>query len=411
MTPAPRKGILRVALCLGFVLLPVLAAGDIGPALSGLTGGASDATTVFFSPAGMTRLNRPEVVVQAGLVYKGAEFDVEQATFAGGDGDDDKKLLVIPGLFYVHPLSERWKLGFSLNVPSGIGYHYGGQWSGRYHATETDLAFVAAAAPLAFKVTDGLSLAAGPYGMYVNQRTKARVNNPVPDHPDGSVKLEESGGDIGFVLGAMYEFTDATRIGFTYRSKLEPELEGTPSFSNLDPVLREALALLDLLGTEVDVDFTVPANAQLGFHTQFADRWSLMGDVLWVDMSEFGLTHVKVEQDRIEVRSEFQDMWVFTTGLKYRYGKDRAVSVGGLYGTSPAKDSKRDVLLPFDRVIGGGAGIEMPVLDYLCRASLNYYDLEDGDVSQDGGPLTGSFEGSFRENWAVMLDLQFQKRS
>jgi long-chain fatty acid transport protein len=401
---------MRFVLCLGIALQPVLATGDIGPALSGLTGGASDATTVFFSPAGMTRLKRPEFVAQAGLVYKRAEFDVDQATFDGGDGDDDQELLVIPGLFYVHPLGERWRFGFSLNVPSGIGYHYGGQWSGRYHATETDLAFVAAAAPLAFQVTDGLSVAAGPYGMYVDQRTKARVNNLVPDHPDGTVKLEESGGDVGFMLGAMYEFTDATRVGFTYRSKLEPELEGTPSFSNLDPLLREALALLDLLGTEVDVDFTVPANAQLGFHTQFGERWSLMGDVLWVDMSEFGLTHIKVEQDSIEVRSEFQDMWVVTTGLRYLYGEGRAFSVGGLYGTSPVKDSKRDVLLPFDRVIGGGAGIEMPVLDYLCRVNLNYFDMGGGDVRQEGGPLTGSFEGSFSENWAVMLDLQFRKR-
>jgi long-chain fatty acid transport protein len=401
---------LRFVLCLSFALLPALAAGDIGPALSGLTGGANDATTVFFSPAGMTRLKRPELVVQAGLVYKRAEFDVDQATFDGGDADDDKEFLVIPGLFYVHPLGERWRFGFSVNVPSGIGYDYGGQWSGRYHATETDLAFVAAAAPLAFRVTDGLSVAGGPYGMYVDQRTKARVNSPLPDHADGSVKLEESGGDVGFMLGAMYEFSDTTRVGFTYRSKLEPELKGTPSFSDLDPVLREALALLDLLGTEVDVDFTVPANAQLGFHTQFGERWSLMGDVLWVDMSEFGLTHIKVEQDSIDVRSECQDMWVVTSGLRYRYGEDRAVSVGGLYGTSAVKNSKRDVLLPFDRVIGGGAGIELPVLDYLCRVNLNYFDMGDGDVVQEGGPLTGSFSGSFSKNWAVMLDLQFRKR-
>jgi hypothetical protein len=35
--------------------------------------------------------------------------------------------------------------------------------------------------------------------------------------------------------------------------------------------------------------------------------------------------------------------------------------------------------------------------------------LGDGDVDQKGGPLTGDFTGSFNENWAVMLDLQFRK--
>ena len=84
--------------------------------------------------------------------------------------------------------------------------------------------------------------------------------------------------------------------------------------------------------------------------------------------------------------------------------------MGGLYATSAVKDRKPDVLLPFDRVIGGGAGVEMPVLGYLCRASLNYFDMGDGDGAQEGGPLTGSFEGSFSENRAVMVDLQFPKR-
>ena len=125
---------------------------------------------------------------------------------------------------------------------------------------------------------------------------------------------------------------------------------------------------------------------------------------------ELGLTHVKVEQDSIDVKSAFQDVWVVTGGLKYRYGEDRAISVGGLYASSAAKESKRDVLLPFDRVIGGGAGVEMPLLGYLCRANLSYFDMGDGDVSEDGGALTGSFEGSFSKNWAVMLDLQFRKR-
>jgi long-chain fatty acid transport protein len=392
-----------------FSLLPSFASGDIGPALSGFTGSANDATSVFFSPAGITRLDRPEVVVQNAFVYEESKFDVDNATLGGGDGDNDQQIAVIPGLFYVHPYSERLSFGLSVNVPSGIGYDFGKQWSGRYHATETSLAFVAGTGVVAYKVTDSLSLAAGPYMMYVDSVSEARVNNLLPGKSDGKVKLEEDGADIGFTLGAMYQFTDSTRIGATYRSELKPDLDGTPTFHSLDPLLRETLAAADLLGTEVDVDFTIPAQLQLGFYTEFADRWSMTGDLIWLDMSEFGVTHVKVEQDSISVQTTFRDMWVMTTGLRYAYGENRAVSVGGLYATSPIKDSKRDIGLPLDRVIGGGVGYEMPFFSYLCRLNLNYFDLGDGDVSQEGGPLTGDFEGSFGKNWAVMLDLQFRK--
>jgi long-chain fatty acid transport protein len=165
-----------------FSLFPSLVSGDIGPALTGLTGSANDATTVFSSPARITRLEYPELVVQTTFVYTNSKFDVDNATFWGGNGDNGQQVSVIPGLFYVHPYNERLSFGVSINVPSGIGYDFGKQWSGRYHVTETSLAFVAGTGVAAYKVTDKLSLAAGPCVMYVDSVSKARVNC-FPDTP------------------------------------------------------------------------------------------------------------------------------------------------------------------------------------------------------------------------------------
>jgi long-chain fatty acid transport protein len=387
---------------------PSLVLGEIGPAMTGLNGHANDATTAFTCPAGITRLDQSEVVLQTTFVYEDSKFKVDDATFGGGDGDSDSSILAIPALYYVRPLNDRWSFGLSINVPSGIGYDFGNSWSGRYHVTETSLAFVAGSAVAAYQLTDKLSLAAGPYMMYVDSETQARVNNLIPDYPDGKVKLDESGADLGFVLSMMYQFTDSTRMGLTYHSELKPELDGTPTFHNVDPLLREALAAADLLGTEVDVDFTVPAMATTGFYTELSDRWSLTGDVIWVDMSEFGITHVKVEQDSISADGEFRDMWVTSAGIKYRFDEDRAVSLGGLYATSPVKDSKRIIAMPVDRIIGGGIGVDTPVLGYPCHINLNYFDLGDGKVTADGGLLSGDFSGSFDRNWSVMLDFQIR---
>lgn len=64
-----RKNILWLKLFIGFLLFPSFAVAEIGPALSGLTASANDATSVFFSPAGITRLKRPEIVVQTAIAY------------------------------------------------------------------------------------------------------------------------------------------------------------------------------------------------------------------------------------------------------------------------------------------------------------------------------------------------------
>lgn len=57
-----------------------------------------------------------------------------------------------------------------------------------------------------------------------------------------------------------------------------------------------------------------------------------------------------------------------------------------------------------------GASVEMPCFGYLCQVNLNYLDLGDGDLNEDGGALTGSIEGSFNENWMLMLDFQLRIR-
>ena len=69
---------------------------EFGPAFTGMTGRADDASAAFFSPAGITRLERAEVGIQTIFVYGESRFDVDQATFAGGDADNDNRVLVIP---------------------------------------------------------------------------------------------------------------------------------------------------------------------------------------------------------------------------------------------------------------------------------------------------------------------------
>lgn len=242
--------------------------------------------------------------------------------------------------------------------------------------------------------------------MLVDSKIKVSVNNLVPGAEDGSVKLDESGAAVGYVLGAMYEFSDSTRLGLTYRSELDPELDGTPTFSGVDPLLREALAALDLLGTEVAVDFVVPAIVQAGFYTELSDRWSITGDVVWVDTSEFGVTSLQVEQDSLSVKGTFRDVWVGMAGFEYQYAEERKISFGAVYAESPVSNSDRLATLPFDRTIGLGVGLNFPFKGRPTQLNLNILDLGDAELSEEGGPLSGDFSGSFGDNLALTLDFQ-----
>jgi len=174
-----------------------LAHADLGPALAGVTGANNDATSVYYSPAGITRLDKPELVVQTMFAVTEAKFQVDDSNIDGGSADNDTDLLVIPALYYVHPLGDRWRLGASINVPSGIGNNYGKGWSGRYLSQEAEITFVAVAGVVSYKLTDSMSIGGGPIYMYADSLTKASINNIGENREDGRIRLDEKGSDVG----------------------------------------------------------------------------------------------------------------------------------------------------------------------------------------------------------------------
>jgi len=396
------KSILLLACCLASV-----AQADVGPAMSGITARANDASTVFWSPAGITRIDRPELVVQATLVAMDSKFNVDESNRSGGNADSDFSLLPVPGLYYAQPLDERWTAGVSVTVPSGFGNDYGKTWSGRYLVQESELTFVALTGTLGYELTDQWSVGGGPIIMYTDSTSKARVNNLVGS--DGRVELEENGFGFGWQLGLMYDISDTARVAAVYRSEIDPDLSGKPDFRNVGPLLESTLKAKGLWEKNIDVDFKVPQQVQVGYFQEFKDDWSFTLDAVWIDTSEFGIQHVSVSDDDVSFPSEFKDAWAFMVGLRHEYRPDLAFSVGAAYLTSPASKSKRSVALPLDRVIAVGAGVEWQWKGLEIHTNLNYADMGDNKLDQDGG-AAGRVKGSFDRNHALILDTQIIKR-
>src|SRR6266404_4853881 len=142
---------LVVALVLSVVLSPHCAWGaalelyetgapDLGTASAGRAAMAADASTAAANPAGMTLLDRSQVLGAAGALLPSTNFDVApQTTTSGGGGGNAGGLLPIGGFFYVYKLSERVRLGVAVDSDFGAAFNYGKQWTGRYYVTQESL--------------------------------------------------------------------------------------------------------------------------------------------------------------------------------------------------------------------------------------------------------------------------------
>jgi long-chain fatty acid transport protein len=247
---------------------------SMGVAGAGANAVAEDASTSFHNAAGMTRIRGNELMGTGGLLYATVKFDPDADTpIPGGDGGDAGGPAPIIGGFYVHSLSDKWKLGANLITITGAVLDYDDDWTGRYLNTEVTLLTMTFYPSVAYRVNNWLSLGGGPQIMYADLEMKAKV--PLPND-DGKVKIDGDDVAFGFSLGALFEVSERTRFGVVYQSEIEPEFDGDVKISG--PGTKK-------VGT--DTKITLAQFIRVSGYHELNDRWALLGTVGWEDWSAF----------------------------------------------------------------------------------------------------------------------------
>ena len=396
---------LTTMIALGLLLLPA-SVHAMRAGFSGLTALADSPDTAFWNSAGMTRLPH-SLELQFVTAFINNDFKVEEATFPGGDPKAENELLFIPGTYYVKPLNDNWVAGVSLNPLSGFGSDYGKHWSGRYLSDETSLTIISLNPSIAYR-RDDWSFSGGLQIMYVGSKSTTQVNNIEP-RGDGHMKLDENGVGAGFTLSSLYEFSPDTRVGVNYRSQAKVDLDGTPEFRNIDDAYLLELNRLGLLGADVDVDFKIPQNLQLGLFHQINERYSVTADFAWIDTSEFGVTSVSAGPDHVSVKSTFKDAYFVGAGLGYQWDKKTLLSVGVGYSSSPVDKDKRTLYLPLDHTVIYGVGVARELQGgNIIEVNLDFIDIGDASVDQQNSPLSGRVKGHYDNNYSILLDISYQ---
>lgn len=417
----------------GLALLPLLAAAGqagaagfalmeqsgrgMGNAFAGGAAAAEDASTIFFNPAGLMRLEGAQVVGAGHLILPSAEFrdggstDALGAPMRGGDGGDAAEPAFLPNLYFTLPMTESLRFGFGLNAPFGLMTKYEPDWRGRYHATKSDLRTINLNPSLAFDVTERLSLGVG-----VNvQRAQANLQSAVdfgtvclglppiapcagaaPQGADGLVKIEGSSWGYGYNLGALWRPTDQLRLGAHFRSKVDHDLRGRVDFSGR----------LEGVGPFVDgaaqAKLTTPETASLSAWYDFSARWAVMADVTWTNWSRFEALEVRRSPGGALVSSvpqNYRDSWRYALGVTHRLGERWTLRGGLAYDQTPVQDAFRSARVPDqDRVwLAAGVGWS-PWAGASVDLAYAHLFIEDApvDVSLPApvGRLRGEYEGS-----------------
>lgn len=353
----------------------------MGTAYAGRASSALDATTVYGNPAGMSRLDKEQI--SGGFVYiiPNVNVDNDSASNAFGPvtgkmSSDIARSIPVPFGYYVNPLDERWSFGFGVYSPYGQGVGYGHESTARYLSEKTDLKMITFQPTLSYKVTDDLSVGLGLTANYANVTLVSAL--PVTEG-----KIEAKGDDwgYGYNFGLLYQLTDRTRVGMTYHSKVNLDLNMQSKVRNLFPLLGPANENIDgsLKGStpeSVDFSLTHELNDDWTFYAGTTwTRWSR-----WQDITINNTNSPTPIFDVIRQDLHWHDTWAYSLGASYRLNPQWVLRAGLALDESPAGNTTQNARLPVaDRkILTLGAGWKVDenwsvdfVYSYLRQDSFN----------------------------------------
>jgi long-chain fatty acid transport protein len=348
----------------GFALNEQNASG-LGTAYAGAASIAEDASTGYYNVAGLTRLGEEQIVgsavgilPRANLTVTGARATFPQAIVAGapvnlGVGSTKTRpIAVVPSIHYAKRLSDNWVFGLSVASPFGLKTHYPDNSIARYIATRSEVETVNIGPGLAYDFRNGLSVGAGIDAMYAMAKldTRIGVGNAARD---GFLENTASNWGVGYHAGILYQFTDCTRIGLTYRSKIKVNPRGEAVTQFLPVGLQETR-----LGVRSHVTF--PESVAISGYHDFNADWAIMADVQWTRWTHFKTLTLRYfdEGSRLRLTQNFKNTIRSSVGITYQVCEPLKLKIGSAYDRTPTNDTWRSIRIPDQNRIWAALGAQ-----------------------------------------------------
>ncbi len=385
--------------------------GDIGTASAGQAALAEDASTAAKNPAGMTLLDRSQLMTAPGALLPSINFDVApETTTKGGGGGNAGVFFPIGSFFYVRKLSERLRFGVAVYSDYGLVGDFGKTWVGRYYITSASLITGKVNPSLAYDVNDWFSVGAG-FSFGVGRFTfQSKINNSALESlknvPDGGLAMESWDEAFGAKVGILLRPISKLRIGLTYQSPEDYKFGFRPHVTGLGPGL--GFIRKKIAGVKVNFPLTEPQQVMMSAVYEVLPNFSLMSDVGWQNWSAFGEFPVGISaanQRTIEANLHFSDTCHVAIGQELRIGEKWLWSAGFAYDSSPVSTANRLAVLPIDRQLRYGAGILYEINhDITAGVSWELLDAGPGPYSNQRGQLS-TLQGHNSTNWLNFVAL------
>jgi long-chain fatty acid transport protein len=306
---------------------------------------ASDASAIFYNPAGLNQLKTPQVYVGSFLNYPDRNFS--------GDGQDSQtnhRLYKSLTTYIAIPVHDRVALGIGFFSPFGMGTAWPPTWAGRYLTTYSSLQTYTLNPVVSFKVLDNLSLAAGVDFLWSRVRLQRKTPVVIPrigTLPDGEIKLSGDGNGTGYNFGLLYEPLSGLKLGVAYRSQI-----AVTHYGDLTTALPQPLPTSSLLGS---AGIKYPASLTMGISSSQLKPFAFEFDATWTGWSSYAKLKTNLDMpilvngvmtNTVTIPKNWHDAWAFRFGANYEIREGMKIRAGYIYDLTPVPDTSFDPQVP-----------------------------------------------------------------
>ncbi len=323
----------------------------------GLVGRADDPSAVAYNPAGITQLPGTSFMAGATTINPGASVEIDGTTY-----DAESKYWTPPHIYLTHQLDDTFWLGFGVYSRYGLGIEYDSDWAGRYNVYEANIQSLSLNPTLAMKVTDWLSIAAGPEIMWFDfsQKKKALfMGNDIDASLDGK----------SWGYGAMASLhvipADWLKLGFTYRSQVKQEVEGKVDFTKPAGIPAGFFEDTDAKGT-----ITLPDSYTFGVAVYPTDKLSLEFDAIYTRWSSYDELKIEYANNILGgnplgnayvSEKDWSNVWRLQFSAEYALLDWLDLRASYVFDESPIPDAHADYMVPANdrHIFGVGTGFHI----------------------------------------------------
>jgi long-chain fatty acid transport protein len=303
---------------------------------------ANNASALYYNPAGITQLDGFRV--QLGLHALSANADYTSP--AGNEAETEFEISPVPQIYATAALPKTpLTLGLGVYVPHGLGLEWPEDTGFRTLALEGRMTYATLNPVVAWRIGDGLSIAAGPTFNYADLEIRRGVVVPGDEF-----RFKGDGVAFGFSAGVLWQPHEKWSFGASYRSETTVDFDGTTRVQSLVPVIPSGSE-----SSTAEMPFGQVVIAGVSFRP--TPHWNFEVNVDWTDWDTMNTVMLEQRSGDLPFPLNWESSFLYEVGASYYFDSGLYLAAGYFYSENSTTTRNFTPLLPDTDLHVGSLGV------------------------------------------------------